>query len=49
MHFGLDQLNVEFTYPEELPNLLALVKTLRALPCSGYIMANRGFAMLASP
>jgi hypothetical protein len=42
----LDQLNVEFTYPEELPNLLALVRALRALPGSGYIMANRGFAML---
>jgi hypothetical protein len=42
----LDQLNVEFTYPEDLPDLLALITTLRALPRSGYVMANRGFAML---
>lgn len=42
----LDQLNVEFTYPGDLPDLLALITTLRGLPRSGYMLANRGFAML---
>ncbi len=42
----LDQLNVEFTHPEDLPDLLALITTLRAQPRSGYLLANRGFAML---
>jgi hypothetical protein len=42
----LDQLNVEFTHPEDLPDLLALITRLRRLPRSGYMLANRGFAML---
>ena len=42
----LDQLNVEFTHPEEIPDLLKLIGVLRALPDSGYILANRGLAML---
>ena len=42
----LDQLNIEFTHPEDLPDLLALIRTLRGLPHSGYLLANRGFAML---
>ena len=32
--------------PGDLPDLLALITTLRGLPRSGYVLANRGFAML---
>jgi hypothetical protein len=42
----LDQLNVEFTHPEDLPHLLALIAELRQLVGSGYLLANRGFGML---
>jgi hypothetical protein len=41
----LDTLNVELTYPEDLPHLIALVATLRELAGTAYILANRGFAM----
>ncbi|WP_018353049.1 hypothetical protein [Longispora albida] len=42
----LDCLNVEFTYPEDLPHTLALIGALRAEFPSAYLLANRGFALL---
>jgi polysaccharide biosynthesis protein PelA len=42
----LDTLNVEFTFPEDVPHLIALIATLRELAGTAYILANRGFAML---
>jgi polysaccharide biosynthesis protein PelA len=42
----LDTLNVEFTFPEDVPHLMALIATLRELAGTAYILANRGFAML---
>lgn len=42
----LDQLNVEFTFPEDLPDLLALIAEVRAVAGPAYLLANRGFAML---
>ncbi|WP_432824688.1 hypothetical protein [Dactylosporangium sp. CA-092794] len=42
----LDTLNVELTYPEDLPHLLRLVATLRAAAGRAYILANRGFGLL---
>ncbi|WP_433042157.1 hypothetical protein [Dactylosporangium sp. CS-033363] len=42
----LDTLNVELTYPEDLPHVLALVASLREAAGDGYILANRGFGML---
>jgi polysaccharide biosynthesis protein PelA len=42
----LDTLNVEFTFPEDIPHLIALIATLRELAGTAYILANRGFAML---
>ncbi|WP_433201864.1 hypothetical protein ACQP00_31310 [Dactylosporangium sp. CS-047395] len=42
----LDTLNVELTYPEDLPHVLALVASLRDAAGDGYILANRGFGML---
>jgi hypothetical protein len=42
----LDTLNVELTFPEDLPALLALVAAVRAVPGSGYVLANRGFGLL---
>jgi hypothetical protein len=44
--FFLDTLNVEFTYPEDLPHMLALIGALREEAEAGYLLANRGFAML---
>jgi hypothetical protein len=42
----LDTLNVELTFPEDVPDLLALVATLREVAGTSYILANRGFALL---
>ncbi|MBL7259986.1 endo alpha-1,4 polygalactosaminidase [Paractinoplanes lichenicola] len=42
----LDTLNVELTFPEDVPHLLTLVAALRAEAGSAYILANRGFGML---
>lgn len=42
----LDTLNVELTYPEDLPHLLALVAAIREEAKPGYLLANRGFGML---
>ncbi|MDY7089416.1 MAG: endo alpha-1,4 polygalactosaminidase [Actinomycetota bacterium] len=42
----LDTLNVELTFPEDVPHLLTLVAALRAEAGPAYILANRGFGML---
>ncbi len=42
----LDTLNVELTYPEDVPHLLTLVAAIRAEAKPGYLLANRGFGML---
>ena len=42
----LDTLNVEWTHPEDIPHLLALVATLREVAGQAYLLANRGFALL---
>ncbi|GAA2394797.1 hypothetical protein [Dactylosporangium salmoneum] len=42
----LDTLNVELTYPEDVPPLLGLVAALRKVAGRAYILANRGFGML---
>ena len=42
----LDTLNVELTFPEDVPDLIALVAATREVAGTGYILANRGFAML---
>ena len=42
----LDTLNVELTFPEDVPHLLTLVAALRAEVGGGYLLANRGFGML---
>jgi hypothetical protein len=42
----LDTLNVELTFPEDVPHLLALVAALREQAGTSYILANRGFALL---
>ncbi len=42
----LDTLNVEWTHPEDVPHLLALVAALREQSGSAYLLANRGFALL---
>jgi UDP-glucose 4-epimerase/UDP-glucuronate decarboxylase len=42
----LDTLNVELTYPGDVPHLLALIASLRRLSESAYLLANRGFGML---
>jgi polysaccharide biosynthesis protein PelA len=42
----LDQLNVEFTFPEDIPHLLTLIAGLRQAAGIAYLLANRGFAML---
>jgi len=42
----LDTLNVELTFPEDVPHLLTLVAALRAEVGDGYLLANRGFGML---
>jgi UDP-glucuronate decarboxylase len=42
----LDALNVELTYPEDLPHLLALIAAIREQAGTAYILANRGFGLL---
>ena len=42
----LDTLNVELTYPEDVPHLLDLIAELRTVAGSSYVLANRGFGML---
>jgi polysaccharide biosynthesis protein PelA len=42
----LDTLNVELTFPEDLPDLIALVAAIREVAGASYILANRGFGML---
>lgn len=42
----LDTLNVEHTYPEDVPHLMRLIETIRERVGSTYLLANRGFALL---
>ncbi|WBB80500.1 hypothetical protein O7606_03695 [Micromonospora sp. WMMD882] len=42
----LDTLNVELTYPEDLPHLLTLVGAVREEAQPAYLLANRGFGLL---
>jgi hypothetical protein len=47
----LDTLNIELTFPDELPDLLALIAQLREETSGGwagqpYLLANRGFGLL---
>jgi nucleoside-diphosphate-sugar epimerase len=42
----LDTLNVELTYPEDVPHLLALIAAIRQEAGDAYLLANRGFGML---
>jgi hypothetical protein len=42
----LDTLNVELTFPEDVPDLLALVGLVRDETKPGYLLANRGFGLL---
>ncbi len=42
----LDTLNVELTYPEDVPHLLTLVGAIREEAAPAYLLANRGFGML---
>lgn len=42
----LDTLNVELTFPEDVPHLLTLVAAVRAEAGAAYLLANRGFGML---
>ncbi|WP_217281295.1 endo alpha-1,4 polygalactosaminidase [Kibdelosporangium persicum] len=44
--FFLDTLNIELTFPEDLPHLLTLVAALRELTYPDYLLANRGFGLL---
>ena len=42
----LDTLNIEFTHPEDLPDLVALIAAIREEAKGAYLLANRGFALL---
>jgi hypothetical protein len=42
----LDTLNVELTFPEDVPQLLTLVAAIREEAKPAYLLANRGFGML---
>lgn len=42
----LDTLNVELTFPEDVPHLLALIGAIREQAKPGYLLANRGFGLL---
>ncbi|WDZ83916.1 hypothetical protein [Micromonospora cathayae] len=42
----LDTLNVELTYPEDVPHLLTLIAAVREEAKPAYLLANRGFGML---
>lgn len=41
----LDTLNVELTYPEDVPHLLSLISAIRDRARPGYLLANRGFGL----
>ena len=40
------RLNVELTYPEDLPHLLTLIAAIREEAKPRYLLANRGFGLL---
>lgn len=42
----LDTLNVELTFPEDVPHMLTLIAMIRDVAGTGYVLANRGFGML---
>ncbi|GAA4060958.1 hypothetical protein [Nonomuraea soli] len=42
----LDTLNLEQTFPEDLPHLLTLIAAIREEARPDYLLANRGFALL---
>ena len=42
----LDTLNVELTYPDDVPHLLGLIAAIREQSGTAYVLANRGFGML---
>jgi hypothetical protein len=42
----MDTLNLEQTYPEDLPHLLTLVAAIREEAQPEYLLANRGFGLL---
>lgn len=42
----LDTLNLEQTYPEDLPHLLTLIAAIREEARPAYLLANRGFGLL---
>jgi hypothetical protein len=42
----LDTLNIELTFPEEVPHLFDLMTRLRAETYPAYLLANRGFGLL---
>ena len=42
----LDTLNVELTFPEDVPHLLSLIAALRERTGPAYLLANRGFGLL---
>jgi hypothetical protein len=44
--FFLDTLNIELTFPQDLPHLLTLVAAIRELTYPNYLLANRGFGLL---
>ena len=42
----LDTLNVELTFPEDVPHMLTLVAAIREEAQPAYMLANRGFGLL---
>jgi polysaccharide biosynthesis protein PelA len=42
----LNSLNVELTFPEDVPHLLTLIAAVREEARPGYLLANRGFGLL---
>jgi hypothetical protein len=42
----LDTLNVELTFPQDVPHLITLVAAIREEARPAYLLANRGFGML---
>ncbi|SEG73384.1 hypothetical protein SAMN05444920_10477 [Nonomuraea solani] len=42
----LDTLNIEQTFPEDLPHLLILIAAIREEARPAYLLANRGFGLL---
>ncbi|MEV7230672.1 hypothetical protein AB0M79_27160 [Polymorphospora sp. NPDC051019] len=43
----LNSLNVELTFPEDLPHMLTLIAAVREEARPDYLLANRGFALLS--